>query len=74
MAVGDGLLETAADGIAIHLGHHHVEQDYVRRQFRHALQRLHAACGLDHVDVLGLKLDAEDLATRWLVVDDEHAL
>ena len=58
---------------AVHAGHHHVEQNDVDALARQHVERLLAAIGGQHLEVLGLKPGFEQLHVGQNIIDDEDA-
>ena len=57
---------------AVHLRHHHVEEDEVERLRRQHLERAHAAVGGEHAVAEALEPALEDVAVVGVVVHDQH--
>ncbi len=65
-------LEPRTDLEAVHLGHHHVEQDDVDLALGADRQRFLAGSSRDDVEILSRKPRLEQADIRWNIVDDQH--
>ena len=66
-----GLAELLADGEAVHLGHHDVEDDEVRADGLGLLERLLAVVGGFDAEALVVQVEAGKLNDVLLVIDNE---
>jgi hypothetical protein len=65
-------LQALADLDAVHVGHHHVEQDQVRLLLLDVIERLEAVVGGDNPDALTFQFALQELDVDGLVIDDQN--
>ena len=71
-AVLASFLKTPADFEAVHLRHHQVEQNDIRRTAGDFLQRLHAVFGFGNFIAARFQGVAQQRAVLFFVVHDQH--
>ena len=63
--------ELRGDLPAVELGHHHVEEDELRRRRPNGADGLATVCRLDDGQTVALEIDAADRADRSFVIDEQ---